>query len=158
MQEAATFSIGEVAKQVGVRASSIRYYESVGVLPEAERQGGQRRYGPKTVERLKAIAVAKEAGFSLPEIRELLEGSEQGQASERLQSLAERKLPEVEALIDRAKAMKAWLETARGCGCSTLDVCALFDDDQASGAAAGAPKLKVVTAGHPKRKPVGSAS
>jgi hypothetical protein len=54
-----------------------------------------------------------------------------------LRALAERKLPEVDALIAPARAMRAWLVTASGCNCETLDVCALFED-------AAPPQLRVV--------------
>lgn len=128
MKPTETLSIGEVASRAGVRASSIRYYESVGVLPEPVRESGRRRYGPDAVDRLRAIAVAQQAGFSLDEISELLDGSEGGEVSGRLRELAKRKLPEVEELIARAESMKAWLEAASDCGCPSLDVCALFDD------------------------------
>lgn len=139
-----------------MRASSIRYYESVGVLPEPERRSGQRRYGPEAIERLKVIAVAQQAGFSLSEIRELLQSSEEGQVSERLKTFAERKLPEVEELIARAKAMKAWLETATGCNCSTLDVCGPFEENRvAPDRADAAIKLTVVRAGPPVRARAG---
>jgi MerR family redox-sensitive transcriptional activator SoxR len=120
--------IGQVAADAGMRASSIRYYESVGVLPEPERVGGQRRYSPEILTRLRFIDVAQQAGFSLDEIRELLDGSERDQASERLRALAQRKLPDVEALISRAEAMKDWLQAADGCECPTLDMCALFGE------------------------------
>lgn len=157
METATIMSISEVATQAGVRTSSIRYYESVGVLPEPERQGGQRRYGPEAVGRLKVIAVAQQAGFSLSEIRELLESSEEGEVSERLKALAEHKLPEVEELIARAQAMKAWLETATGCNCSTLDVCALFDEKRiAPDRADASTKLTVLRSGPRGRQPVSS--
>jgi MerR family redox-sensitive transcriptional activator SoxR len=122
-------SIGQVAVQAGVRTSSIRYYESVGVLPEPDRVSGQRRYLPEVLTRLGFIDVAQRAGFSLEEIRELLDGSEQDQVSERLQALARRKLPDVEELILRSEAMKGWLQAASDCQCSGLDICALFQSD-----------------------------
>lgn len=147
MEKTATLSIGEVARQAGIRASSIRYYESVGVLPPAQRESGQRRYDAADVDRLKAIGVAQQAGFSLDEIRELLEGSGNGEVSERLRALAERKPPEVDELIVRAQAMKAWLETASGCNCSTLDVCALFDADAARIRGGASAALTVVRGG-----------
>jgi MerR family transcriptional regulator, redox-sensitive transcriptional activator SoxR len=103
------------------------------VLPRAERVSGQRRYRGDTVERLGLIAAAKEAGFSLDEISELLRSSDEGRASERLRELADRKLPEVEALIVRAERMRRWLELASTCGCSTLEACALFDDVEREG-------------------------
>jgi MerR family transcriptional regulator, redox-sensitive transcriptional activator SoxR len=123
-----TLSIGEVARRAGLATSAIRYYERAGVLPPAERVGGRRRYRPEAVRRLAVIGIAQQAGFTLAEIRELLDGTDAGEpAGDTLRALAERKLPEVEALIARAEAMRAWLTLARECGCPTLDVCALFD-------------------------------
>ena len=125
----ATLTIGEVARRAGLKTSAIRYYESVGVLPEAVRESGQRRYTEETVRRLHVIEVAKRAGFSLDEARVLLSTADDGSpAFAQIRELATRKLPEVDALITRAQAMRAWLQTATGCNCATLDVCALFDD------------------------------
>jgi MerR family redox-sensitive transcriptional activator SoxR len=125
----ATLTIGEVARRAGLKTSAIRYYESVGVLPEPERAGGQRRYSEETVQRLHVIDVAKRAGFSLDDARVLLATADEGSpASAQIRELAQRKLPEVDALIARAQAIREWLQTATGCNCATLDVCALFED------------------------------
>jgi MerR family redox-sensitive transcriptional activator SoxR len=122
-------TIGEVARRVGLKTSAIRYYESRGVLPEPVRESGQRRYTPDTLRRLQVIDVAKRAGFSLDEARVLLSAEDDDEpAYARLRELAQRKLPEVDALIERAQAMRRWLSTATSCGCETLDVCALFSD------------------------------
>lgn len=123
-------SIGQVAARAGIRPSSIRYYESVGVLPVPERVAGQRRYSDEVLTRLGFVGIAQRAGFSLDEIRELLDGAGRNQASapERLQQLAQRKLPDVEGLIARAEAMRDWLAAAAECGCPSLESCALFDD------------------------------
>ena len=129
----ATLTIGQVARQAGLKTSAIRYYESVGLLPEPERESGQRRYGADTLRRLQVIDVAKRAGFSLDEARVLLATGRGGPpAHARMRELAERKLPEVDELIARAQAVRAWLVTASGCDCDTLDVCALFDPDAPS--------------------------
>jgi MerR family redox-sensitive transcriptional activator SoxR len=126
----ATLTIGQVAARAGVNTSAIRYYERVGVLPAPERQGGQRRYNEETVRRLGVIEVAKRAGLSLDDARVLLAtGDAEAPAHEGLRELAQRRLPEVEALIDRAQAMKRWLTAASGCECETLDVCVLFETD-----------------------------
>jgi MerR family transcriptional regulator, redox-sensitive transcriptional activator SoxR len=122
----ATLSVGQVAAAVGINASAVRYYERVGVLPPPERVSGQRRYGSDTVDRLRTIQAAQQAGFSLDEIKQLLQGAEDGHAAEELRALAERKLPDVDALIERAEAMKQWLELAAECRCGSLDVCQLF--------------------------------
>jgi MerR family redox-sensitive transcriptional activator SoxR len=121
-------TIGQVAAQAGIRTSSIRYYESVGILPEPDRVSGQRRYPPEILTRLGFIDIAQQAGFSLDEIRELLDGSTEGQTSDRLQALAQRKLPDIEELIVRAEAMKSWLQAAGECQCPSLDFCLLFSD------------------------------
>jgi MerR family redox-sensitive transcriptional activator SoxR len=122
-------TIGQVAKRAGVRKSHIRYYESVGVLPPAERVSGQRRYGEDVLRRLAIVDVAQRAGLSLDEIRWLTGPENRGEAaSVRIRALAERKLPEVDALIARARAVRRWLEAARECDCATVDVCDLFVD------------------------------
>jgi MerR family redox-sensitive transcriptional activator SoxR len=124
-----SLTIGEVASRAGVNASQIRYYERVGVLPKPERSGGQRRYDESVLHRLAIVDVAQRAGFTLAEIRHLTGPENRGaSAGDRISELAERKLPEVDALISRAQAMKEWLELARSCDCRTADVCALFVD------------------------------
>jgi MerR family redox-sensitive transcriptional activator SoxR len=126
----ATLTIGQVAKRAGLNVSAIRYYEAQGLLPEARRVSGQRRYSEDVFARLGVIDVAKRAGFSLDDVRVLLSSGDAGEpAHAGLRELAERKLPEVEELIDRAQAVRVWLKTATGCDCASLDVCALFGED-----------------------------
>jgi MerR family redox-sensitive transcriptional activator SoxR len=125
----ATLTIGQVAGRAGLNVSAIRYYESEGLLPEALRVGGRRRYSEDVFARLGVIDVAKRAGFSLDDIRTLLDAGDAGEpAHASLQELAGRKLPEIEELIERAEAVRGWLEAAEACDCETLDVCALFQD------------------------------
>ena len=117
-------SIGEVAQHVGLRTSTLRYYESIALLPPVQRVSGQRRYTPEVIQRLQIITVAKEIGFSLDEIRVLLDGlSLDSPPSERWQSIAEAKLPEVESLIQRAQAMKQILQMGLNCECITIEDC-----------------------------------
>lgn len=120
-------TIGEVARRAGVATSSIRYYESIGLLPRPDRLHGQRRYHADVLGKLAFIGVAQSAGFKLIEIKHLLEGVDgaDGMAGQ-MRSLSSRKLDEVEALLERTKAMKGWLEVAKECGCETPEECALF--------------------------------
>jgi MerR family redox-sensitive transcriptional activator SoxR len=124
-----TLTIGEVAAAAGLNASAIRYYERRGLMPKPERASGQRRYRADAIARLRTIQAAQQAGLSLAEIAQLLAGAENGESAEVLRQLAERKLPEIEALIARAQTMKAWLELAAECRCSSLDICELFGSD-----------------------------
>ena len=127
MIEEPTMRIGEVAGRAGVRVSLIRYYEDIGLLPSPERVSGQRRYDETVLRRLAVIDVAQRAGLSLDEIRQLLDHGNDPM-SERLRELAERRLPEIEALIARAQRVRRWLEEATECRCEAIDECALFDD------------------------------
>ena len=117
-------TIGEVARRAGVATSSIRYYERIGLLDEPARSGGQRRYDADVLGKLGFIGVAQSAGFKLREIRELIDGADG--LGEPMRSLSSRKLAEVEALLERTKASKGWLEVAQQCGCATPAECALF--------------------------------
>jgi MerR family redox-sensitive transcriptional activator SoxR len=120
-------TIGEVARRAGIATSQIRYYERIGLLAQPERLSGQRRYEPEILGRLAFIGVAQSAGFRLREIKELIAGIDGADGmAQRMRSLSERKLSEVEALLERTKAMKGWLEVAKGCGCATPAECALF--------------------------------
>ena len=131
--DGATLTIGQAARRAGLKTSAIRYYESVGLLPEPERESGQRRYAADTLRRLQVIDVAKRAGVSLDEARVLLATGHGGPpAHAQLRALAERKLPEVDELIARAQAVREWLVTASDCDCDTLDVCGLFEADASS--------------------------
>ena len=129
MAEESKMRIGEVAREAGLKVSAIRYYEEIGLLPEAERESGQRVFERSVLRRLSLIDVSQRAGLSLDEIRELIDAGTDP-VSEQVQEIASRKLPEVEALIRRAEAMRDWLKTAEGCGCQSIDDCGLFDADQ----------------------------
>jgi MerR family redox-sensitive transcriptional activator SoxR len=99
-----------------------------------------RRYDAEIVRRLEVIAIAKEAGFTLEQVGVILSASDTGEdATGELRRLANERLPEVEALITRAEAMRDWLRLAQGCGCPTIDVCALFDERSSTRSAAAEP-------------------
>ena len=141
-----TLTIGALASRFGLNTSAIRYYERIGVLPEPARQSGQRRYGPDAIRRLEVLEVAKQAGFSLDETRVLFQSADAGTpAFEALRELAARKLPEIDALITRAQAMRDWMQTATDCSCTSLDVCALFESDSARPPQTAAPPILRIT-------------
>jgi len=123
-------TIGEVAQRAGVATSTIRYYERIGLLPEPARTSGQRRYDSDVLGKLGFIGVAQSAGFKLSEIEALMDGVDStDDLGERMRSLSSRKLGEVEALLERTKAMKGWLEVAKECGCASPSECTLFPAD-----------------------------
>jgi MerR family transcriptional regulator, redox-sensitive transcriptional activator SoxR len=124
----ADLSIGELSRRTARAPSAIRYYEEIGLLPEPERVSGRRRYPETTVRTLAVIDTAQRAGLTLDEIKLLLE-SEPGdrRAVEALRRVAEEKLPQVDAMIERATVVRRWLDAASRCECPSLDECCLFD-------------------------------
>ena len=130
--------IGEVAARAGVATSQIRYYEEIGLLPPPERVSGQRRYDATILRRLSVIDVAQRAGLSLDEIGELVHHGNDPM-SDRLRAVAQQRLPEIDALIERATRVRAWLQAATSCGCERIDDCALFDDAPLASAAEARP-------------------
>ena len=118
--------IGEVARRAGMRPSAVRYYEELGLVAPARRSGGRRRvYGIEAVERLALIAFAKSIGFSLDEIRSLLFDFPQATpAGARWSGLAQTKLAELDATVQRIETMRAALQRIARCGCDDLEQCA----------------------------------
>ena len=121
-------AIGEVARLTGVPPSAIRYYEAEGLLRPPGRKSGWRSFEPDDLDRLRVIRMARDLGFSVDDIRTLLNGfSAETPPSERWQEFAQRKLPEVDTLIQRATAMKRLLEKGLRCDCVTVQDCILYD-------------------------------
>lgn len=119
------FTISEVARQVGLQASAIRYYEQIGLLPRADRVSGQRRYDSSVLYRLAIIQRARQLGFTLEEIRRLFFGFRNvTRASERWHALSRRKLAELDRLMDGITTVRGLLKKMiKNCHCDTLDEC-----------------------------------
>lgn len=117
-------SIGDVARATGLSTSAIRYYESIGLLPKAERSGGKRRFDDQVIARLFMIQTATALGFNLREVRLIVNGAQGGRRGlEQLKTLAKKKLPEVERTLRRARLIKRFFQAAQECQCPSLDDC-----------------------------------
>jgi len=116
-------TIGKAAKHAGVRPSALRYYESVGLLPNLPRSSGRRLYDAAAMERLSVIQLAKRAGFSIDEIRTLVRGQHGTTPSQRWRELAQRKLRDLDLVVEQANAMRRILMRGIKCNCTTLDEC-----------------------------------
>lgn len=100
--------IGEVAEQAAVTTKTIRYYESIGILPTPDRTtSGYRSYGASTLERLRFIRDAQATGLTLTEIKSILELKGQGERScEHTRSLLQRQLAEIDVQIERLQSAR----------------------------------------------------
>lgn len=120
----AQLTITQVAQQAGIAASTVRYYESIGLLPEPVRVSGRRRYEPDVLQKLEIIRTAQQAGFTLAELRTLFDevlGSSTPAA--RWHELVQRKQREVNRLLLNVTSMKMLLEDIMGCDDAELADC-----------------------------------
>ncbi len=117
-------TIGELAAKSGLAASTIRYWERIGVLPKPARVSGQRRYSADAVERLAVLRLAQACGFRLGEMRHLMHGFAAGVAPpRRWRELARRKQQEIDEQIARLKAMRRVVDRVLECRCAELPEC-----------------------------------
>ena len=117
-------AVGTVAERAGLAPSAVRYYERIGLIEAPPRVGGRRRYPPAVLDRLALIAMARDAGFTLTEVGELLQGFPRSATpADRWRPLVDRKLVEIDALIERAQAARTLLRHVATCTCPDLEVC-----------------------------------
>ncbi|KIN66094.1 putative HTH-type transcriptional regulator [Sulfitobacter noctilucicola] len=112
------FSIGELSKRTKVKVPTIRYYEEMGLLAEAERtSGNQRRYDKEGLERLSFIRHARDLGFSIEAILSLIELQEHPDRScQAATEIATSQLTDVRAKIKRLRALeKELVRMSKGC-------------------------------------------
>lgn len=105
-------TIGRLAREGSCKVQTIRYYEQIGLMPEPTRtEGNQRRYGRKHAQRLAFIRHARELGFPLDAVRELLSLSDdEDRSCAAADAIARDHLAAVERRIARLNALKAELE------------------------------------------------
>jgi DNA-binding transcriptional MerR regulator len=116
-----TLSIGELAQRADVAATTLRYYERIGLIQSPARAGGQRRYNDSIVARLDVIRLCKAAGFALEEIQLLFADDAPGRPASR--ALAQAKLAEIDARIVELKRAKDIIEWGMRCACPSIDDC-----------------------------------
>ncbi len=122
-------SIGQIAERTGLSVSAIRFYESRGLVTPDRNPGGQRRFRRADIRRLSFVLIAQQLGFSLSEIRERLSALPAGRApSKRDWARISRSFRDVlQQRIDLMVNMRDRLDGCIGCGCLSLDNCALYN-------------------------------
>lgn len=104
--------IGQTAREAGVNAQTLRYYERRGLLPRPNRRGsGYREYSADAVRIVRFIKRAQELGFSLDEIEDLvrLRGVKRTER-QRVRAIAQRKIAEIDSKIQRLRSMRGALD------------------------------------------------
>ena len=122
-------TIGQLAQRTGLSISAIRYYETQGLVKPGRNAGGQRRFMRSDIRRLSFVLIAQQFGFTIAEI------------SEQLQMLPERNAPnkddwarisegfrqKLEGKIETLTRLRDHLDGCIGCGCLSLEKCALYN-------------------------------
>jgi Cu(I)-responsive transcriptional regulator len=116
METETTFNIGVLAKTTGTKVETIRWYERVGLLSAPDRTSGNyRAYGAAHLGRLSFIRRARDLGFSLDQIRTLLDIAEQQDRScETVDAIAREHLEEVDRKIADLQALRRELNSLIG--------------------------------------------
>lgn len=124
--------VGAFARSAGVGVETVRYYQRLGLLDTPDRTGGDgpgggiRRYGAADVRRLRFIRQAKEAGFTLEQIRELLE-LDSGHDRKRARALATERIAALDAKIAELQAARDSLRRlAHECGSTSKGPCPII--------------------------------
>lgn len=116
-----TLSIGELALRADVAATTLRYYERIGLIQSPARVGGQRRYDDSIVARLEVIRLCKTAGFALEEIQLLFGDDGPGRPASR--ALAQAKLAEIDTRIAELQRAREIIEWGMRCTCPSIEDC-----------------------------------
>ncbi|MDX2380475.1 MAG: redox-sensitive transcriptional activator SoxR [Acidimicrobiia bacterium] len=131
MSSVRTFTVGEVADRAGVATSALRFYESNGLINSDRTPAGHRRYSADVLRRVSFIRVAQRVGLSLAEIRDALDSLPDRRTPTRAdwERLATQWQPMIDERIALLEAMRSKLDGCIGCGCLSLDTCAMYNPD-----------------------------
>lgn len=136
-------TIGDLASRTGLAVSAIRFYETHGIVQPVRNAGGHRRYGRPDIRRLSFAMVAQKLGFSLTEIAHHMSDlpahkapsrSDWTEISMRFRNRIDEQIAALENLRDK-------LDGCIGCGCLSLDRCALYNPDDIAAKGGSGPQF-----------------
>ena len=143
MTSPALLTIGELARRTGLTVSAIRFYEARGLVGAIRTAGNQRRFLRSDIRRLSFALIAQRCGLTLSEIEREMASLPHGRAPNKAdwQSISERlraTLDERIALLERTRDR---LDGCIGCGCLSLETCALYNPGDRAGLAGPGPRF-----------------
>jgi len=140
MTPASLLSIGELSRRTGASVSAIRFYETRGLVKAIRTTGNQRRFMRSDIRRLSFALIAQRLGLTLTEIEAELATLPQGRTPTRQdwQAISGRIRGALQTRIEMLQKTRDLLDSCIGCGCLSLDRCALYNpNDRAARAGAG---------------------
>jgi MerR family redox-sensitive transcriptional activator SoxR len=138
-------TIGELAGRSGVAPSALRFYETLGLITSERNPANQRRYSRAVLRRVAVIRAAQGLGLSLREIAQALDDLPGGRTPtpEDWEAMARRWHDELEQRIVLLQRLRDDLSSCIGCGCLSLDRCALFNKDDEVSAEGPGPRILI---------------
>ncbi len=138
-----SLTIGDVARRTGIATSALRFYEQKALIESLRTPGNQRRYARDVIRRVSFIRAAQRVGLTLEEIRGMLDDLPAGRAPNRedWQELARRWRPWLDERIAALERLRDQLSSCIGCGCLSLDRCALYNSGDAAGSLGPGPRF-----------------
>jgi len=140
MTPSGLLTIGDLARRTGLSVSAIRFYEQRGLVRAIRTAGNQRRFPRSDIRRLSFAMIAQKLGLTLGEIEAELATLPPGHPPSRAdwQAISARVLGALDARIAMLEKTRDRLDQCIGCGCLSLDRCALYNPgDRAARAGAG---------------------
>lgn len=140
MSPSTLLTIGELARRTGLSVSAIRFYEARGLVSAIRTSGNQRRFLRSDIRRLSFALIAQQLGLTLGEIEAELATLPHGRAPTQADwtAISERMRASLDARISTLQRTRDLLDGCIGCGCLSLERCALYNpEDRASRAGAG---------------------
>lgn len=124
-------SIGQLAERTGLSVSAIRYYETQNLIDSERNSGGQRRFMRSDIRRLSFVQITQQFGFSIEQIRGLLEALPEGRTPNKAdwRQISRTIRKELDSKIQTIEKLRDNLDGCIGCGCLSLRNCALYNED-----------------------------
>jgi MerR family redox-sensitive transcriptional activator SoxR len=140
MPSSPLISIGEIARRTGLAVSAVRFYEARRLVKAVRTGGNQRRFLRSDIRKLSFVLIAQRLGLTLGEIETELAQLPEGRAPTRedWEAASRRLRGALDARIAMLEKTRDLLDGCIGCGCLSLDKCALYNPaDRAARAGAG---------------------
>jgi MerR family redox-sensitive transcriptional activator SoxR len=136
-------SIGELARRTGLSVSAIRFYETRGLVQATRGAGNQRRFARSDIRRLSFVLIAQQLGLTLSEIEAELSTLPKGRAPtpSDWQAIGARMRGVLAAKIAMMQRTQELLDGCIGCGCLSLDRCALYNPNDRAARAGPGPRF-----------------
>lgn len=138
-------TIGQLAARTGLSVSAIRFYEEKGLVHPGRNAGGQRRFNRSDIRRLSFVRIAQQLGFSITEIREQLDLLPEARTPTHAdwQRISESMRDVLDARIRGLTRLRDKLEGCIGCGCLSLERCAIYNPEDQVGLRGPGPRMLI---------------